>query len=360
MKLRKSRVMPVGIDLGTGAVKLAQLREANGQLELVAAAAARMPQACRDNPQRKLEFLADRLPDLMRTEGFKGRQCVVCVPAAESFVQHVRTPKLPEAELARTVQWELEGKVPFDLEDAVVRHVVAGETHAEGQPGLEVIVLAVARDIVEDYLSMARKARLDIVSMDVEPCAILECFARLFRRREDSERVTLFLDLGEASTQVVVAQGARLVFARNLMVGSGQLDQAAAKVLGLTAEEVHRQRVEAMRSDAAGAEQLYDAMEDELRAMGQEVTNCLRYYDSVFPSRPVERAIFLGGQALDRSLCQRLAQRLNLAAQIGDPLTRINTAPASGPEKGIDRRQPQPAWAVAVGLSLGARLSRAA
>jgi Tfp pilus assembly PilM family ATPase len=87
--------------------------------------------------------------------------------------------------------------------------------------------------------------------------------------------------------------------------------------------------------------------------MTDELTQCLRYYESVFRNQGVERAIFLGGQAMDKRLCQLIAQRLNVPAQIGDPLVRIGSAAAGGSDLGIDRREPQPRWAVAVGLSLG-------
>ena len=83
------------------------------------------------------------------------------------------------------------------------------------------------------------------------------------------------------------------------------------------------------------------------------MTQCLRYYESVFRHRTVERAIFVGGQAYDKRLCQSLAQRLNVPAQIGDPLVRVKRSPGAGARLNFDWRQPQPAWAVAVGLSLG-------
>jgi hypothetical protein len=44
---------------------------------------------------------------------------------------------------------------------------------------------------------------------------------------------------------------------------------------------------------------------------------------------------------------------MQLAAQVGDPLVRMGRISEIGIESGIDRRQPQPGWATAIGLSLG-------
>jgi hypothetical protein len=48
---------------------------------------------------------------------------------------------------------------------------------------------------------------------------------------------------------------------------------------------------------------------------------------------------------------------MGLAAQVGDPLVRMGRISEIPIESGLDRRQPQPAWAVAIGLSFGTRKS---
>jgi len=197
-----------------------------------------------------------------------------------------------------------------------------------------------------------------VLALNVEPCAIVQCFAGQFRRGEDSQRVTLFLDMGHACTQVVISHGAKLVFARNLMVGVHQLEEAAAAALDVAPAQVAaiRRQVEVDDQSAGDSAGVYDAMAESLRDVGEEILKYLRYYDSVFPARPVERVIFLGGPAQDRKLCQRMAQQLGLPAQLGDPLAQVK----SSASKELDCREPQPAWAVAIGLSLGAERARAA
>jgi Tfp pilus assembly PilM family ATPase len=95
------------------------------------------------------------------------------------------------------------------------------------------------------------------------------------------------------------------------------------------------------------------ACREPLTKLIEELDLCRRYYESTFPSKPVERLVFIGGEARQRTLCQHIAQQLGLAAQVGDPLTRMGRISEVGIESGIDRRQPQPGWTVAIGLSLG-------
>jgi Tfp pilus assembly PilM family ATPase len=96
-----------------------------------------------------------------------------------------------------------------------------------------------------------------------------------------------------------------------------------------------------------------EAGRETVNKLLEELDLCRRYYEATFPNRPVDRIIFVGGEARHRGLCQHIAREMGLAAQVGDPLVRMGRTSNIGIESGIDRRQPQPNWAVAIGLSLG-------
>lgn len=78
----------------------------------------------------------------------------------------------------------------------------------------------------------------------------------------------------------------------------------------------------------------------------------LRYHASLFPRNPVERAVFVGGEARHAGLCEHVARSLRLPAEVADPTARLARA---GNEAcvGVDLSCPQPGWAVPLGLCLG-------
>jgi Tfp pilus assembly PilM family ATPase len=102
------------------------------------------------------------------------------------------------------------------------------------------------------------------------------------------------------------------------------------------------------------------AIDPVVHDLADEIQRCRRYHESTFPNVTVDRLVFVGGEAHVRSLCQSLARRLGISAQLGDPIVGLChdvSARREVPDllaAGIDRRRPQPAWAVACGLSLGA------
>ncbi len=356
IKLSRGKNLPIGVDIGTSSIKLAQLRQIDEQYELVAAQSEQIPHSLRKNLAQRQDFLAESIRQMMKSKDFRGQQAILSLPAAETFVHHLKLLPLPSDEMPRVIRAELQGKLPYDVNDAIIRHVVAGELSGDAESKNEVIAVCAQRSVVESYLAMSQKARLDVVGIDIEPCALVECFSRLVRRTADANRTILYIDMGAESTQVVFSHGNRIVFARNLKIGGVDLDQAVAEGMQMPEEQASSLRMDLLRDeeDEGARNEVFRLLTRPIGALGNELNTCLRYYESIFRSRSIERVIFLGGQAFDKRLCQVLAQRLNLPAQIGDPLLRIKRAGDAGIGEGLNYLEPQPNWAVAVGLSLGA------
>jgi len=353
-----TKTLPIGIDLGNSSIKMAQLKPEQESLDLVAAAAFDVPPHCRVDQNSHLQFAEQAIRDALRTTPFQGRKCIVCLPDPQTFLQHIRVPRLDAWAMTKAVRNELTGKLPYSVDDAVIQHIVAGNVFGDPDNKQEVIVVAANRGALESYLTMVAKCKLEVVGINIGSCAIVECFSRLFRVG-DANNVVLYIDLGASSTHVVVAHSHKLVFARNLAQGEVQVDQAVASGMGITADQAHALRWDlcrAGRGDAA-EDEFYRYIDVPLMNLAHEINQCLHYYESAFRNQPAERIVFVGGGAYDKRLCQTLARQLNLPAQIGDPLVRVRRPEGVRLPMGLERREPQPNWAVAVGLSLGAGLA---
>ena len=76
---------------------------------------------------------------------------------------------------------------------------------------------------------------------------------------------------------------------------------------------------------------------------------CLRYHLTLFPERPVNRVIFMGGESVELALCTRIAQVVGAPAFIGNPFSRLKR---TGSEKltGVERLEDASGWEVPIGL----------
>ncbi|MGA2230070.1 MAG: pilus assembly protein PilM [Tepidisphaeraceae bacterium] len=364
------RVNPIGVDFGTDCLRLAQVQWVETDWRLIAAASAEVPANIRRDEPARWNFFAQSMRDLLISGKFHGRTVMLGLPAAGMFIQHLRLAKMDDAEFARALPWEARGKIPLDPAQAVLRHLMAGEVYVDQEPRNEVILLAAHKKTVEQLLAASAKARLDVVGMNVEPTAILDCFTQVYRRSSDAEITNFFVDIGAAGTRAVITRGREILFARVVNIGGDQFTAAVAEQFAFSASEARALRItmaapqpvadrnaitQAPPADESDSprKRMEEAMAPLIAKLVEELDLCRRYYEATFPARPADRLVFIGGESRHRWLCQRVAQGLGLAAQLGDPLCRMSKRCDAGIESGIDRRQPQPSWAVAIGLSMG-------
>jgi len=214
---------PIAIDFGSETVRLLQLSE-EARPSVVGSASIRVPMADRCDPVSYFNFVGQHLKPAMRGVGFKGRRAVASISSFLTYVQHIRIGACPPEQLEEAIKLELSGRLPLDPETMVVRHVSVGEIFADGQQKQEIICLAASRESVFGCVELAKTAGLDIVGMHGEPMATLEAFKHLFRRDDDREQATLFIDLGATTTNAAISHGPRLVFAKTVTVGVMSLE----------------------------------------------------------------------------------------------------------------------------------------
>lgn len=348
-------MLPIGVDLGSSSAKLVQLRSVKNRYELAAYGNIEIPTHIRRDPIGRLGFFSHRIPRLLKSGGFKGSKCILGLPAENTFVRHVKIartdPKSIEAAVLRAAQREL----PYPVDEAVIRHVVAGEVYSsDGESKLEVIIVAIPMSTMDAYLSMTARTGLDVAGVNIEPMAIVECFSKLLSDEGDAETPVLYIDLGSTSTQVVIAHGPSVVFARNMPRGGSQVDQALAEALDVPLDSARSLRLNPELMETVDGQNPQDVLarcvNPWLAAMEGEIDRCMTYYSTVFrSSHGVQRVIFTGGGAQDKMLCQGIARALKLPAQIGDPLVGLSLG------KDVDLsvgEAGKPDLAVSVGLSL--------
>ncbi len=242
---------PIGVDFGTDSLRIAQvelINGATGDFKLIAAARADVPSGVRNDPPGKLAFFLDAVRELWSQGGFKGRRVVLSLPASVLTIQHLRVPKMDDDALKKALLWEARGKLPYDPSHAVMRHMVAGEIHQDGEQKNEVILMAAPRGWVNEFLGAAAKAKLDVVGMNVEPMAIVECFGHIYRRKNDGETVNCFVDIGCGATRVFIAKGQRIVFSRAVPIGGDHFTRAVAAALKIGFEDAKVLRVKHFHS----------------------------------------------------------------------------------------------------------------
>jgi Tfp pilus assembly PilM family ATPase len=392
----------IAIDFGVSSLKVLQI--APGQPpSLVAAACLETPEPLTTDAKKRLAFQCEALPRLIKSSKFKGKRAVCAIPAPMTFCKPLRLQRTEGISMTDLVRGAVSAQLHCDPNALVYRHVeVPGVAGAK----TEVICMAASRELIATLMGAVKAARLEPVGIHTEYMAALCAFAPITRRASDEHLTTLYLDLGAGTTKVMIAHGRRLVFAKGIELGGLRFDETVARQLncGLETARQHRLAMDqpapvapepartatggmallsaGMRKEAARAPSAMAAVSERrtgglppghsrdlttmrqasvappradltepLEMLTDEVQMCLRYHDSLFPGRRIDRAVFVGGEARNKGLCQHVARTLRVPAHVADPLAGMSRT-GKEPTPGMDPGLAQPGWCVSVGLCM--------
>ncbi len=371
---------PIAVDLGVKVMKVLQV-SFGAEPALIAAAEHEIPDDISADGNARFDYQLETLPELLRKGGFEGKRVVCGIPAAMMFCKHMRfarTDGVPLSEMARTA---VSAEIGCHPDALVYRQIEVGDVGGGAASGAkqEVICLATRRDFVNRIMKTLGAARLEPVGLHPEPVAMLHGYDRVTRTKEDEDRTVMYLDLGAGTTQVLLMHNGKLRFAKTIHVAGIHLDHAISKQMGCSLLQARSRRLASSDlcqragvrpvpaaipgGDGSDLEE-FDTedvkpsrlkptidLSEQLETMTDEILMCLRYYESVFPGARAERAVFVGGEARHRPLCEYVARRLRMPAQVADPLSKLSRN-GKEPCDGLDLTAPQPGWAVAYALAM--------
>lgn len=361
---------PLSVEFGVGSLKVLQLAPGDSP-SIVGAAQLDTPEDLLDNPAKRLAFQIDALPKLIKQGKFKSNRAVCAVPVGQMVCKHIQIVPSDDIPIEKLAASALGSQLNCDPAALLVRcRVVEGSKQG---PKKEVICFAAAKDFVARLMTALKNAKLEPVGIHNEFTAdirAIDAIAQLGQGCSEADgAAALVLDVGVGTTKAMIVHGTRLVFARSIEMGSRHMDETIAHQLRCTANEARQVRLglerltprpvpaaTAAEAGTGGFTPLKPVAPDPdlsepLEILADEASMCLRYHRSLFPDRPVEKVIFLGGQSRQRLFCEELARALRLPAQTMDPLARLSRS-GKVPSEGVDVTAPQPGWAVSVGMCL--------
>lgn len=339
------RASPIGVDLGSRSVKLVQLN--HDRTQILETARWDLTEPLADESTRRAAQWIEALRRAREGRKFIGREAVLCLGQRELFVQNLRVPKPAGGDLTPAVRQQVADRLPYPILEADIRFVDAAEVRQADASRREVVVLACHRPTVHAALAIAEAAGLRPVAIDAEPLALLRAYAAQYRRDADQAQRAMYIHVGYCGTAVVIAQGTDALFVKYLDLGGRHFDEAVSRHLRMSLAEAwalrrHNGDRRADQQDAEVARSVGESLRGPLDRLVSEISLCVRYHSVTFRGQPLARCVLGGGEASTQVL-ERLASRMELKCELGDPLRAFPPVTVSG-------RRPQ--WDVALGLAL--------
>jgi type IV pilus assembly protein PilM len=333
----------VGLDIGSGIIKLVVVDHSGSEPELVKVATTEVAtDAIVEGEVMDPGLVSEAIRGLFSTAAVKQKSVVTAVGGRDVIVKKIQMDRMTENDAREVIRWEAEQHVPFDMANVELDFQILDPEAERLQ--MNVLLVAAKRELVENRVSLLSEAGLEPALIDVDAFAIHNAFE--LNHPDGMQGVVGLVNIGHEVTNVNILEDAVPVLTRDLPVGTRRFREDLQREKQLSAEE--SERVIQGQAQSADLGSYVDARGEEI-AVGVERAAAFLATASR-SSGGLTRVYTSGGGARIPGLNEALANRLRVPVEIANPLQRLKVADSVFDVVAAD--EVAPLLMLAVGLAL--------
>ena len=341
----------VGLDIGTTAVRAAEVSVRRGQVVLERIGQAGLPDGVVvDGEVVEPGAVAIAIKDLWRRTKISSRRVIIGVANQRVVVRLVDVPWMQPNELRSSLAFQAGDYLPIPVDQTELDYAVIGEHEAAGgQRLLRVLLVAAQKEMLAGHLQAVRLAGLRPDGIDLNPIALLRSLGPVAGFGEGAEAL---VDVGACVTNMVVHDNGVLRFVRILLMGGEDVTSTLVRVMELDRDAAERAKLAASAGGDDVDPEAGELVAQRLEVFAEEVRGSLDFYRSQQDAVPLTRVVVSGGGSLLGPLVERLQAVTGVPTERGRTLAGVRVG-----RLGLDAEELaelEPTIAVPVGLAMRA------
>ena len=187
--MNSKKICPMGVDLGSGYLRVVQLGQNEQGLFLQSASLKANPKEAEFGSPAWQHWAADNVRDLVRGSDFRGKSVITAIPSDKLFIDPIRIPKNNLKQINEILPQKLQKRLPFPIEKALFQHVIIGGNEQNGSDIVDILAISANREDVNRHLAIFEKAGLEVAGISIWPTAMVQSFKRFFCRRKNGSGI---------------------------------------------------------------------------------------------------------------------------------------------------------------------------
>ena len=311
----------VGLDIGSATIKLVELKEKKGGQFILQRIGVEplSPEAIVDGSIMDSSLVVDAIQKLNEQTGVKNASYATSVSGHSVIIKKIDLPSMEPDELAESIQWEAEQHIPFDINDVRLDYVTLGEGEI-GSETMEVLLVAVKREKVNDYVSVISQSGKSPTIVDVDAFAIQNAYELNYEL--DPLKNVALINMGAGVSNINIIARGQSVFWRDISFGGNQFTESLQREFNLSFDQAESlKRGESVGSYTEGdARKVLDQVSAE---MANEIQKTFDFFGATSSEGPVDELVLSGGCALTPNLQEVLRERFGVPTELLNPFRKV-------------------------------------
>lgn len=250
---------------------------------------------------------------------------VAALPEEKAFVSLMNLPEMEKEFLRSAVESQLEEYVPLAASEAVFDFEVVfhhGNNHK--QKGVQVVVVAYPRRVVESYRNAFHGAGLKPIAFEMEAYALRRAVLPEYHKGTD-----MIIDFGRIHTSFAIVHDGLIRFASTISVAGNAINEALKKRFSVDYAEAERIKENRGMIRSKSNIETFNAILPVASAIVEEIQRHIIYWDThaehagVSEHGGINRILLAGGDANLAGFPEYAAFELKLPVAIANPWLNI-------------------------------------
>ncbi|MDP9249368.1 MAG: type IV pilus assembly protein PilM [bacterium] len=348
----------IGVDIGTSAIKVVQIKKKNGKAMLETYGAIALGPYGNVEAGRvsslPVEQSALALKEVLSQSGISGSDLALAIPIQSSLIFNLELPaQVSEDEIASIVPTEARKYIPVPIDEVSIDYFILPKKEASfeelsistttgpAKEKLSVLVVATQNDAVSKYRSIVSQCGLAASFFEIE------IFSSIRANFEHELSPVLLADFGASRTKLTLVEFGMVKSHHSVERGSADITNSISKSLSIPFADAEKMKKDFGLFGNPEEKSLADIIKVHIDYIFSETNNVLLGYEKKY-GRTVSKIIFTGGGALLKGLPEVASENFRAEIQIGHPFSKV------GAPQFLDKvlESMGPEFAVALGLAL--------
>jgi type IV pilus assembly protein PilM len=306
----------VGLDIGSGLIKVAVVDHSKSQPELVRVAITPLlADAIVEGEIMDPGIVADAITACLQEAGVSSKEVVTAVGGRDVIIKKIQIERVKEQQARELMRWEAEQHVPFDMESVELDFQILDPDGRESE--MSVLLVAAKRELVEAKVRVLSDAGLSAMAVDVDAFALHNAFE--LNHPDAMNGVVALVNIGHEVTNINIVEDGVPILTRDLPMGTRRFGEDLQRERGLGSDEAA-----ALLRGFDRSEHLDAVLEQRGEEIAVGVERAAAFLASSSRSGTQVRAVYVcGGGSRAPGILDVLANRLRLPVEAANPLGNL-------------------------------------
>jgi len=305
----------VGLDIGSGLIKIAVIDHGKGAPELVKVAITKLqPDAIVEGEVMDPGIVSDAIRAALDSASVRSKNIVTAVGGRDVIIKKIQTERVKPRQARELMRWEAEQHVP-DVESVELDfQILDGERTSEE---MNVLLVAAKRDLVDAKLRILADAGVNPTIVDVDAFALHNAFEVNYP--EAMKGFVGLVNIGNEVTNVNIMDNGVPVLTRDLPLGTRRFNEELQRQHGMAARDA-----EILIRGYDRSPQLDAVLNARVEEIAVGIERAAGFIAASRSNTQLRAVYICGGGSRTPGLAEILGERLRITVEHANPLARLN------------------------------------